>query len=397
MNDKIQSAINNLENDLIIWRRAIHQEPELGFEEYKTAVKIINVLRETNLELRTEVAKTGVIADLHISDNLPTIALRADMDALPIQEQNDTDYASQIEGVMHACGHDGHVAMLLGAAVVLDQFRELLRTNVRFIFQPAEEGPGGALPMIQAGVLEGVDSIFGLHLNTNSPTGTIDIKSGPFAAAADQIDLLVIGEGGHGAAPHQTVDAIVVASEIVTSLQTIVSRKLDPQDAAVISLGKIEGGYRHNVIADRVRLKGTVRTTDPKLREELPSQIEQIIKGITISHGADYNLDYEFGYPVLINNRSASNKLEDIFGLIPGIEKIKRVDKTSMGAEDFAYYCQQVPGVFYRLGAGKFPDRAYPGHNPKFDFDEAALKLGVITFIEIILNYYSNKGEDISI
>ena len=394
MQSKIKQAIYDLESDLVTWRRSIHQEPELGFVEYETAKKIIRVLKDTELSLKTEVAKTGVVADLHIDDNLPTLALRADMDALPIQEQNEVEYVSQKEGVMHACGHDGHVAILLGTAVILDEFRDHLDTNVRFIFQPAEEGPGGALPMIKEGVLEGVNSIVGLHLNTDLPTGKIEIKDGPFAAAADQIHLEVLGEGGHGSAPHQTVDAIVVAAEIITALQTVVSRKLDPQEAAVISLGKIEGGYRHNVIADRVKLKGTVRTTDPDIREDLPKKIERVIKGVTISHNADYDLGYKLGYPVLMNDSQLVNYLVRVLGELVELEGVDRVEKPSMGAEDFAYYCQDVPGAYYRLGAGKFPNYSYPGHHPRFDFDEAALKLGVMTFVETVLNYSKNKGKD---
>lgn len=394
MNDRIKKAIAALEAELINWRREIHKEPELGFEEYETAKKIVNVLENTELKLRTEVAKTGVVADLHVDDNLPTLALRADMDALPIQEQSEMDYVSQKEGVMHACGHDGHVAILLGTAVILDEFRKGLNANVRFIFQPAEEGPGGGLPMIKAGVLEGVDNILGLHLSTDCQTGTIEIKNGTFSAAADQIEIVVLGEGGHGSAPHQAVDAIVVAAEIVTSLQTVVSRKLAPRESVVISLGKIAGGYRHNVIADRVRLKGTVRTTNPEIRQELPEHIERIIGGVTISHNATYDFEYDFGYPVLKNDSEVVNRLQEIFKIVPEIEEVKEAESPSMGAEDFAYYCKEIPGAFFRLGAGKFPDFCYPGHHPEFDFDEAALKLGVIAFVETVLNYYNNKGKD---
>ncbi|MBM7624043.1 M20 metallopeptidase family protein [Sporohalobacter salinus] len=396
MKSKIKQAIFGLESDLIAWRRSIHREPELGFEEYKTAEKIVGVLKGTDLNLQTEVAQTGIVADLHIGDDLPTLALRADMDALPIQEQTEVEYVSQNEGVMHACGHDGHVAILLGTAIILDHFRDELDVNVRFIFQPAEEGPGGAKPMIEEGVLKEVDEIIGLHLNTDQLIGEMELKSGAFSAAADQIELIVKGDGGHGAAPHQAVDAIVVAAEIITALQTIVSRKVDPHQSVVLSMGKIEGGYRHNVIADYVKITGTVRSTDPDIRKELPDKIEQTIKGITKGHGANYELDYKWGYPVMINDSELVAKLEKDFRDIPEIERIERVDNPSMGAEDFAYYCQEVPGAFYRLGAGKFPDHVYPGHHPKFDFDEAALKLGVITFVKAVLNYSDNKGEDLT-
>ncbi|ADL13584.1 M20 metallopeptidase family protein [Acetohalobium arabaticum] len=395
MKDKIRQAISNLESDLIAWRRSIHRQPELGFEEYKTADKIVGILQETGLDFQTEVAQTGVVADLQLGDDLPTLALRADMDALPIQEQTGVEYASQKEGVMHACGHDGHVAILLGTAVILDQFRAELNINLRFIFQPAEEGPGGAKPMIEEGVLEDVAGIIGLHLNTDQLTGELELKSGVVSAAADQIELVVTGEGGHGAAPHQTVDTVVVAAEIVTALQTVVSRKVAPHHSVVLSMGKIEGGYRHNVIADQVKLTGTVRSTDPAVREELPDKIEEIIKGITTAHGADYELDYKRGYPVMISNDELVTGLEKSFSGLPEIKQVTKPDHPSMGAEDFAYYCQQVPGAFYRLGAGKFPDCSYPGHHPKFNFDEAALELGVITFVEAVLNQSNSEGKDL--
>ncbi|MCK8824127.1 M20 metallopeptidase family protein [Fuchsiella alkaliacetigena] len=386
MKKKIRKSIAQLQDKVISWRRAIHREPELGFAEEATAAKITKVLAETDLQVRTGVAKTGVVADLQIDEQLPTLALRADMDALPIQEQTGVEYASQNEGVMHACGHDGHVAILLGTAVILDRFRQELNTNLRFIFQPAEEGPGGALPMIKEGVLEGVDSILGLHLSTNHLTGVVELKAGAFSAAADQLNITVLGESGHGSAPQQTVDAILVAGEVITSLQTIVSRKISPHQAAVISLGKIEGGYRHNVIADSVRLKGTVRSTDPELRERLPNLIEEVVRGITRTHNADYELQYILGYPPLYNEASLVDFLEKNLTSLVEVVEVQRATEPSMGAEDFAYYCQRVPGAFYRLGAGKFPD-SYPNHHPQFDFDEAALEIGIITFVESALNY----------
>ncbi|MGM0471141.1 MAG: M20 metallopeptidase family protein [Bacillota bacterium] len=393
MKREIKEAIDNLEEEIIRWRRAIHKEPELGFAEHKTAAKIIDILTATDLEVQSGIAQTGVVANLRLDEQLPTLALRADMDALPINEETDVEYTSEIEGVMHACGHDGHVAILLGTAVILNQFRDKLDLNLRFIFQPAEEGPGGAKPMIEAGVLDGVDGIVGLHLNTDDLIGEIEIKEGAFSAAVDQIRLSILGAGGHGAAPHQTVDAISIAAQVINSLQTIVSRRIDPQQSVVLSLGKINGGYRHNVIADQVDIEGTVRTIDPEIREELPQMIEDIISGIVHSQQADYKLEYESGYPILFNDAALVDQLERTFQATAEIEQVTRVDNPSMGAEDFAYYCQEVPGAFYRLGAGKFPDCSYPGHHPQFNFDERALKLGVISMVEVVLNHNLKQGE----
>ncbi|PRX21114.1 amidohydrolase [Orenia metallireducens] len=384
--DEIIKFIEGIEEQLITIRRDIHQYPEMGFEEYRTSQKIFDFLKKLDLEVK-RIATTGVVALLDCGEG-PVIALRADIDALPIEEKTKVSYKSKVTGVMHACGHDGHTAILLGVAKVLSKFRDRLKGKVKFIFQPAEEGPGGALPLIEAGVLEEpqVDNIFGLHVEESLPTGTIGVQPKVGSAAADEIDLLIKGKGGHAAAPHQGVDAIITASQVVTALQTVVSRQINPQKSAVISLGTINGGYKRNVIADEVEITGTVRTTDPDLRKMMPEMIEQIIRGITLSQRSDYNLDYRFGYPVLINSTELVHELKDAIGAIPYVDEIKYISQSSMGAEDFAYYLQQVPGIFFRLGAADPSEDYYPGHHPKFNFDERALKIGVALFVYITLN-----------
>jgi amidohydrolase len=384
--NEIIKYIEEIEEELISIRRDIHQYPEVGFEEHRTSQKIVDFLEELDIKV-DRLAKTGVVALLDCGEG-PVIALRADIDALPIEEKTEVSYKSKVKGIMHACGHDGHTAILLGVAKVLSKFRDRLKGKVKFIFQPAEEGPGGAFPLIEAGVLEGpkVDNIFGLHIEESLPTGTIGVQPKVGSAAADEIDILIKGKGGHAAAPHQGVDAIITASQVITALQTVISRQINPQKSAVISLGTINGGYKRNVIADEVKVTGTVRTTDPDLRKMMPEMIEQIIKGITLSQRSDYELDYRFGYPVLINSTELVQEVKGAIGSIPYVDDIKYILRSSMGAEDFAYYLKEVPGIFFRLGAADPQEDYYPGHHPKFNFDEKALKIGVALFVYITLN-----------
>ncbi|MGM0369612.1 MAG: M20 metallopeptidase family protein [Bacillota bacterium] len=382
---KIIDFIKSIEEELIGIRRDLHQYPELGFSEDRTSQRVIDYLTKLDLEIE-QVAKTGVVATLQVGSG-PTIALRADMDALPITEATGADYKSQNEGVMHACGHDGHTAILLGTAKVLTKFKDQLAGTIKFIFQPAEEGPGGAKPLIESGILEepAVDNIFGLHINNQMDTGVIGVQKGVASAAADEINLTVVGESGHASTPQRGVDAIFTAGEIVTSIQSIISRQIDPHQTAVINLGTIEGGYRRNVIADKVKITGTVRTTNPELREKIPKKIARIIEGLTTAHGADYKLDYDFGYPVLINDTKLVTDLVPQLEGVDCFDSLEYIAKPSMGAEDFAYYLQEVPGVFFRLGAGGENESYYDAHNSKFDFDERALKLGVILFTKLTL------------
>ncbi|TDX50953.1 M20 metallopeptidase family protein [Orenia marismortui] len=384
--DQIIKYIEEIEDELISIRRDLHQYPELGFQEYRTSQKIIDFLNGLGIEVR-KVAKTGVIGLLDCGEG-PTIALRADIDALPIEEKTDVSYKSKIKEVMHACGHDGHTAILLATAKVLRKFKDKLSGKIKFIFQPAEEGPGGAEPLVKAGVLDNpkVDHIFGLHIEESLPTGVIGIQPKTGSAAADEIDITIKGKGGHAAAPHQGVDAILVASQVINALQTIISRQINPHQSVVISLGTIKGGYKRNVIADQVEITGTIRTTSPNLRNMIPEMIEHIIKGITLSQRAGYELDYRFGYPVLINSSELVKEVKEVILDIPYVDNIRYISQPSMGAEDFAYYLQQISGIFFRLGAADSSEEYYPGHHPKFNFDEKALKVGVALFVYITLN-----------
>ena len=383
---EVNTYITSWEQELIDLRREFHRHPELGFAEQRTSRRVEEILTELGLTV-SRYQETGVVGLLDCGSG-STIALRADLDALPIPEQTKLSYASKQEGVMHACGHDGHTAILLTAAKVLAKFKEQLTGKVKFIFQPAEEGPGGALPLIEAGALSApdVDKIYGLHINNQLSTGTIGVQPGAASAAADELEIVIEGASGHASTPQAGVDAIVVASQVVTALQSIVSRELDPHQEVVVSLGTIEGGYRRNVIADRVELTGTVRSTDPELRQQLPKKIERIVQGVTAGYGADYQLNYNFGYPVLSNTPELVEEIEPIVEKIPDVSQVKRVAETSLGAEDFAYYLQQVPGVFFRLGAAQPGQDYYSAHHPKFDFDEGALKVGVSLFVYLIFS-----------
>ncbi len=355
-------------------RRRIHQNPELGMQEWETSRLIADLLGELGVGFRQGVANTGVIGYINRGKR-PCVALRADMDALPIEDRKDVPYKSQVPGKMHACGHDGHVAMLLGAAKLLRQHEADLIGEVRLLFQPAEEGPGGAEPMIAEGAMEGVDAVFGLHLFTDLDAGKVSVKPGPSSAAADAFGFIIEGKGGHGAAPHMGVDAIAVAAQVITALQTVVSREVDPVDPVVITLGTIKGGYRENVIADTVEVRGTVRTTSEKTRAEMPERIERIIAGVTCAMRASYKLMFVPGYPPLVNDEGMSQLVMTTAIEMLGPDNVELARVPTMGAEDFSYFLKHAPGCFFRLGGG-IPDKRYPGHHPMYDFDEDAMPYG---------------------
>ncbi len=379
MFDCIKKEAEALQNEMVVIRRQIHRNPELGFAEWETSALVHSKLSGLGLQIKGGIAKTGIAAVLHVNDEWPTVALRADMDALPIEEQNDTPYKSEKPGIMHACGHDAHVAMLIGAAKVLTKIRSRLKCNVKFIFQPCEEQPrGGAEPMIREGVLDNpvVDLIFGLHVNPYLQAEFIGLKEGLVMAAADQFKVEIIGKGGHGAAPHQTIDPILVASHIVQALQAVVSRQTDPIEPVVVSVCAINGGQSYNVIADRVMLNGTVRTMNPQVQQYIPEKIRNIIRGITSAYGAGFNFDYQWGYPALVNNGKAMEAVRVAATEITGRQRVVNISTPSMGAEDFACFTGRVPGAYFFLGVKKPGAEVYPWHNPRFDIDESALSTG---------------------
>lgn len=385
--DRLRPQIQTLQPQLVAWRRQLHQKPELGFQEQMTAEFIAQKLTDWQITHQTGIAQTGIVAVIPGERPGPVLAIRADMDALPIQELNQEPYRSQHDGRMHACGHDGHVAIALGTAYYLSQHRHTFAGTVKMIFQPAEEGPGGAKPMIEAGVLRypDVDAIIGLHLWNNLPLGTVGVRSGALMAAVETFECTIRGKGGHAALPHQTVDAIVVGAQIVTALQAIVARNLNPLQSGVVTVGQFQAGTTCNVIADSAFFKGTVRYFDPALTDFFSQRIEQIVAGICQSHGASYSFKYEKLYPTVINDQRiadlvrsvAAEVIETPVGIVP--------DCQTMGGEDMSFFLQQVPGCYFFLGAAN-PDKglAYPHHHPRFDFDESALGLGVEMFARCV-------------
>jgi amidohydrolase len=383
---KVRAEILELQTSLVQWRRELHKWPELGFKEKRTAAFIAQKLSEWGIPHNTGLAKTGVVAviDSLKSTDGPVLAFRADIDALPIQEENIVSYRSQIDGIMHACGHDGHTAIALGTAYYLWQHRHDFVGTVKIIFQPAEEGPGGALPMIAEGVLDHprVDAIIGLHVWNVLPLGTVGVRSGPLMAAVECFDCKILGRGGHGAMPHQTVDSILVAAQVVNALQTIVARNVNPIDSAVVTVGEIHAGSARNVIADTATLKATVRYFNLALGELIPQRVEQIIAGVCHSHGAKYELDYHRLYPPVINDDAIALLVRSVAETVVETPTDIVLECQTMGGEDMAFFLQEVPGCYFFLGsANPAKDLAYPHHHPRFNFDETVLSAGVEIFV----------------
>jgi len=379
----IRSEIKDIEKNIIDWRRDFHQYPELGFDEHRTSKIIGEALKEMGLAPKMNVGKTGVTADLSFGKG-PTIALRADMDALPMQETSGLDFSSKHDGVMHACGHDGHMAMLLGAAKALTQNGGSFNGTVRFIFQPAEEGAGGARYMIEDGCLDGVDEIYGIHVWNYQPVGEVGITDGPVLAAADMFEINIKGIGGHGAAPQGTIDAVVVASHLVQALQTIVSRNTNPLEGTVVTIGTINGGHNFNIIADEVTLSGTARAYTEENRNFIKTRMTEIIDGVAKTFGAGISFDYEDGYPPTINHTDPTNKVLKAAKRVVG-EKAG-MPYLSMGGEDFSYYLQKIPGCFFFVGSAPNDQKLFetPHHCSHFTMDERALLVGPSIYLNLV-------------
>jgi len=345
------------------------------------------------LEVRTGVARTGVVAVLNGAESGKTVLVRADMDALPITERNDVEYASRTPGVMHACGHDGHTAIMVGVAEALSRHRKDLRGTVKFVFQPSEEvPPGGAAKMIEEGVLDDprVDAAIALHLCNDLPLGKVGIRPGLLMASADRFEITVKGTSAHGAMPQKAVDSIVVAAQVISSLQTILSREIAPLKVAVISLGTIAGGTAFNVIADKVRMSGTVRTLDPELRQTMPERMERIIRGVTAAMRAEYEFNYELCFPSIVNDEALAQLVREAACSVVGAENVLSVEQTML-SEDMSFFLQKVPGCYFFLGsANKAKGLDEPNHTPYFDFDEGALIIGVEIVVRAVLRYLSD-------
>ncbi|TWI54608.1 M20 family metallopeptidase [Halalkalibacter nanhaiisediminis] len=370
----LMKRLEDLYPEMVELRRIFHAEPELSFEEEKTPERIADYLEHLGIEVKRGVGGRGVVGYIRGGKSGKTVALRADFDALPIQEETGLPFASKRPGVMHACGHDGHTATMLVLAKALVEQRDKLEGTVVLIHQFAEElAPGGAIAMIEDGCLEGVDAIYGTHLWSPMPLGEVRYRHGAIMAAADRFDLVIHGRGGHGASPHETIDSIAVASSIILQLQHIVSRNVNPLKSAVLSIGSFHAGGAFNVIADSASIVGTVRTFDPEIQEMIIKRIEEVIKGICDAMGATYTLDYKKGYPAVVNDPYETNRFVELAKTVHAKELVFEMEPV-MGGEDFAYYLQHVPGTFFFTGAGNEEKGiVYPHHHPKFDFDEAAM------------------------
>ncbi|PAE06666.1 peptidase M20 [Terribacillus saccharophilus] len=385
---EVHTELEDNFTEVVEWRRYLHQHPELSFQETETARFIADKLRSFGYEdIQTNIGGYGIVAALTGKTAGPTIALRADFDALPIEDEKETAYRSKTPGVMHACGHDGHTAALLGTAKALIKHKDSLKGKVVFLFQPAEEvPPGGAKAMIEDGALDGVDYVYGAHLNSAAPIGKIGVGEGFKMAAVDKFAITIQGKGGHGAAPHEAVDPIVIGSDIVSALQKIVSRRVNPLESAVVTLGVFQSGQAFNVIPDTARLEGTVRTFNADIRQQVRKQIESIVGGIATGFGATYSIDYLHGYPALYNHPEETALLQRLFSEEFGEDQVIPLE-TGMGAEDFAYYLQEKPGSFFKVGSSNEDTSThYPHHHPKFDIDEQALLITEKAFTKIVFS-----------
>ena len=396
MKARLYERLDKLYTEMVDIRRYLHQYPELSFQEVKTPAYIADYHRRLGHEVRTGVGERGVVATLHGAKPGKTVALRADFDALPIQEERDTPYKSKVNGVMHACGHDGHTATLLVLAKVLNSLKDELAGNVVFIHQHAEEyAPGGAIAMIEDGCLEGVDVIFGTHLWAVVPYGTIQYRSGPIMAAADRFEIEIRGQGGHGAQPHLTKDAVVVGSQLVMNIQQLVSRRIDPIETAVVSVGSFVAENAFNVISGTARLEGTVRTFNNDVRDYIEQELGRIVKGTCMAADVDYCYHYHRGYPPVVNHRKETALLAQIAAGVPGVEIVEET-APQMGGEDFAYYLRHVKGTFFFTGA-MHPDWevVYPHHHPKFDIDERAMLIAAKTLGSVTLDYLNQAVQNV--
>ena len=411
METQIDRLAAEIEDKVIEWRRDFHQHPELSNREFRTSERVAGYMKELGLEVETGIAHTGVVAILEGSSSGPVVALRADMDALPVTERTDVPFASRLRstyegqevGVMHACGHDTHMAMLMGAATVLTRLRDLLSGTVKLIFQPAEEGTprgeeGGAELMVHQGVLRDpdVDVIFGIHVNSELDVNTIEYTPGPALASSDDLRILIKGEQTHGASPWDGSDAITAAAHVITGLQTVVSRRVELTRApAVISIGKIQGGVRTNILPEEVEMVGTIRTFDPGMREKIHREVRKVATRIAESMSTVAEVEIETGYPVTYNDLQLTSWAVPRLQALAGRDRVNTMDAIT-GAEDFSIFQHEVPGFFFFLGGkpkGVSSSEAAPHHSPDFYIDESGLKLGVRALSTLAVDYLVSGGK----
>lgn len=379
-----------IEDRMIAWRREFHQYPELGFQEERTAARVAEILRSLGYRVRTGVGRTGVVGER--GEGHPVVAIRADMDALPVQEENDVPYASRVSGVMHACGHDAHMAIALGVATLLAE--EDLPGTVRFLFQPSEEmedeeGVSGAPRMIEDGAMEGVDAVLALHVDPSVATGDVTIEPGPSSAGVDTFYATILGKGGHGSEPHKTVDPIYIAGHVILALHGIVSRRIDPVLPAVVSIGAIHGGQADNVIPERVEMCGTIRYMDPDVQQQVHAEIERALQ-VAKALGGDFRLRIQVGYPPMVNDERVAALLRQVAVDLLGEEHVPPEEK-GMGAEDFGFFCQKAPGAMFGLGC-RIGEEERLAHSPHFDIDERCLAVGAAVLAEAARRLLHGSG-----
>ncbi|QYK68136.1 M20 family metallopeptidase [Paenibacillus sp. S02] len=383
---------DRLQENMVEWRRHLHKNPEISFQESKTAAFVADKLESWGIEIRRQVGGHGVVGTIRGAKPGPVVMLRADMDALPIQDEKECEYRSSVDGAMHACGHDGHTSALLGTAYYFSLNRDELQGEIRLLFQPAEELlPGGAVSVIKDGILEGVDVIYGIHLWTPFPVGTAASCAGPLMAAADDFYIEITGKGGHAGMPQSTNDSVVAGSALVMQLQSVVSRSVDPLRPAVLTVGTIQGGSAQNVIAETCRLSGTIRTFDEETRTVMKERLHEVTELTAATYGTTAQLRYIMGYPPVVNDTHEASRFFNEAKSVFGEENVQEASKL-MPAEDFAYYLERVPGCFMFVGAGNpVKGAVYPHHHPKFDFDEDAMINAVRLFIAMSTGYAAER------
>lgn len=390
--DNLFTTLDNLNEEIISIRRHLHKHPELSFEEVETPKYIAEFHEQLGHEVKTGVGGNGVLAYLKGDHEGPTVALRADFDALPIHEETNLEFQSVNDGVMHACGHDGHTATLLGVAKALNKHKDELHGTVVFIHQHAEElPPGGAKPMIEDGALEGVDVIFGTHLQAQMPLYEINYRTDELQASSDSFEVTIFGKGGHGAMPQDTKDSILIASQLVDNFQQIVSRRVNPLQSAVLSVCSFEAIGPYNVIANTAKIKGTVRTLNEETRELMEQEMQRVIEGTCHLSGADFEFKYDRGYPVLINHKEETEFVMEVAETVPEVQEIKETELI-MGGEDYSYYLQEVKGTYFFTGAQpEGTKNPYPHHHPKFDIDEKSLVIAAKILAKSTMEYMSKN------
>ncbi|MGC8565512.1 MAG: M20 metallopeptidase family protein [Thermoplasmata archaeon] len=386
----ILEKAKSYESKIIELRRVLHQHPEIAHKEYETQKILMEYLEPLGLEIK-KIAGTGIVATIK-GKGEKTVALRADMDGLPIREENDIPFKSLNDGFMHACGHDNHMSMVYGATLVLNDMKDKIKGNVKLLFQPAEEEGtiGGAKPMIEEGALENVNYILGMHVWPELQEGILGLRSGPFFAAADTIRIEIIGKGGHGAKPDLAVDSIMVSSKVIEALHTISSREIDPLEPFVITIGSIKGGTAHNIIPEKVELLGTVRTMEKNTRNGMEKRLRRIISGITLAFNANFNLEYIYGYPILVNDPWVTDFMKNVASGVIGENNVVQAKQT-MGGEDFAYYLEKVPGTFMVLGTyNEKLGYVHGVHTSRFNVNEKILPIGSSIFAEGAIQLLKN-------